>query len=145
MNPAMWDLQAVVRRVATMVGLGSVDELFSKNQGSSPDPKIMKDLAEIQLKTKELASTATDNQQRLAFDELELKFKAIGEQVKAQGNKEQRESNERIAMAKLKQEQMQLGEGALIHPDAIEAARSFAQQWPGPELTGRAPGAGRVL
>src|SRR5215831_18882432 len=38
MNPQMWDLHAIARRIATMVGMGDVEELFAPPQDPNAQP-----------------------------------------------------------------------------------------------------------
>jgi hypothetical protein len=142
MNPQMWDLHAVVRRVATMVGMGNIDELFAPPQANQPqpDPKAMAAFATLQAKTAELAQKTQDSQLKAQVTQLSDQMKLIGEQMQVQSNAENRQSQERIASAKLENERMKLGETAMIHPLASPVGQQLAEAWP----TRMSPG-GRVL
>jgi hypothetical protein len=50
--------------------------------------------------------------------------------MKLTNNREERQSREKIEAAKMAQEQMNLAEGALIHPLATPVAEQFVRQWP---------------
>jgi hypothetical protein len=146
MNPQMWNLQAVVRRVATMVGMGNVDELFAppgQNQQQA-DPKAMKAMGDMQTKMAELAQNSKDIEQKGQLQLLSEKMKFLTQQMQLQNNREQRDSLERIEAAKLANERMQMAEGALVHPEATPVAQTFAQLWPGPVMPPQQPG-GRIL
>jgi len=132
LKPEEWDIKAVIRKVATMVGMGSVDELF-KQPGADqppPDPKVMKDMAEIQFKFAELRQNTADAQLQAQLDILSEKLGVLKEYMKLQNNREERGSRERIEASKMAQEQMNLGEGALIHPLATPVAEQFVRNWP---------------
>jgi hypothetical protein len=142
MNPQMWDLHAVVRRVSTMVGLGNVDELFAPPQANQPqpDPKAMAAFATLQAKTAELAQKTQDSQLKAQVTELSEHMKLFGEQMQLQSNRENRQSQERIASAKIAAERMKLAETGMIHPLAAPVGQQLAQAWP----PGMSPG-GRVI
>jgi hypothetical protein len=150
MNPQMWDLHAVVRRVATMVGLGSVDELFAQqdpNQQQQTDPKAMAAFANMQAKLADVQQKAQDSQTKAQLSYISEQMKLFGQQLQLQGTRENRMSQERIAGAKIENERMQLAEGALVHPLSTPVAQEFAQRWPvgiGPGGVGGSAG-GRVL
>ena len=137
MDPTMWDLPAVVRRVSSMVGMGTVDELLKPPGSQQPDPKTMKAMADTQLATQELAQKAQDMQMKGALEMLSERMKLMIQEIQLQNNREERVSRERIEGAKLAQERMQLAEGALIHPLATPVARQFSQQF-GPGVAGAA-------
>jgi hypothetical protein len=131
MNPQMWDLHAVVRRVAAMVGMGEVEELFAPpGQGAPTDPKAMKNMIDMQTKMAELAQKAQDAEQKLALQKLSETMKWMIEVMQLQNNREERASRERIENAKIATERMQLAESALVHPEATPVAQTFAQIWP---------------
>jgi hypothetical protein len=130
LNPPMWDLHAVVRRVATMVGLGNVDELFAPQQ-SQQDPKNMAKIGELSLKAQELAQKSKDAQQKGQLEFLSNQLKLLTEGAKLQGMRETNLSRERIEGAKLAQKRMELAGGALVHPEATPVAQTFGQLWPG--------------
>lgn len=132
MNPAMWDMFAVVRRVASMVGLGGVDELFTTQQPGAPppDPKAMAMMAKLQVQVQQMQMKAQDNETKNALAHIDAMLKAQSEQLKLQNSREERLSRERIENAKLENERMQLAEGAMVHPDATALASQFARNWP---------------
>jgi hypothetical protein len=131
MNPQMWDLHAVVRRIAAMVGMGEIEELFAPPGQSAPmDPKAMKNMVDMQTKMAELAQKTQDSQQKTALEKLHDQMQWMIEIMQLQNNREERASRERIETAKLAQERMQLAEGALVHPTATPVAQQFAQIWP---------------
>jgi hypothetical protein len=150
MNPQMWDLHAVVRRVSTMVGLGSVDELFAPPQdpnAQQQDPKQMAAFTNLQAKLADVQQKAQDSQTKAQLSYISEQMKLFGQQMQLQGTRENRFSQERIAAAKLENERMQLAEGALVHPLATPVAQQFAQRWPsgiGPGGVGGSNG-GRVI
>jgi hypothetical protein len=129
LNPAMFDLHAVVRRVSTMVGLGNIDELFAPQQGpgAQQDPKNMAKIAELQQKTQKMALEEKDSQRKASLQELELHLKALTEASKVQDNTAERFSRERIEGAKLAQKRMELAQSTLVHPTSAPVA----QTWPG--------------
>jgi hypothetical protein len=131
MNPQMWDLHAVVRRVATMVGMGSVDELFApQGQQQQQDPKAMQVFADMQTKMQELAQKTQDSQQKAQLQLISGKMKMFGDMMQLQGKREDMASRERIETAKIENERMQMAEAALVHPLATPVAQEFAQRWP---------------
>jgi hypothetical protein len=129
LNPPMWDLHAVVRRVASMVGLGNVDELFAPQQGpgAQQDPKNMAKIAELQQKTQKMALEEKDSQRKAALQELELHLKGLTESAQLQDNAAERASREKIEGAKLAQKRMELAQTVAVHP----LAAPVAQTWPG--------------
>lgn len=135
MNPAMWDLHAVVRRITTMVGMGSVEELFAPppdpNQQQPPDPRMAKAMADMQAKMAELGQKTQDTQLKGQLQLLEQKLKLMSDQMELTNNREERASRERIEGEKLANQRMQLAQGALVHPMATPVAQQFAQTWPG--------------
>ena len=142
LKPDQWDLKAVIRKVSTMVGLGNVDELFAPDQqgGQPPDPKVMKDMMEIKLKMAELQQKSQDDVMKGQLQILSEKMDVLQEYMKLQNNREERASREKIEAAKMAQEQMNLAEGALIHPLATPVAEQFVRNWPtmvGPPTTNR--------
>jgi hypothetical protein len=144
MNPQMWDLHAVVRRIAAMVGMGDVEELFAPpGQGAPMDPKAMKNMVDMQAKMAELAQKSQDSQQKASLEKLHDQMQWLIEIMQLQNNREERASRERIETAKLAQERMQLAEGALVHPTATPVAQQFAQIWP-PAMAFNPP-PGRIL
>jgi hypothetical protein len=130
LKPDDYDSKAVARRVSTMVGLGNIDDLFAEEKQQGMDPKIMKDMAEIQLKTKELVQKQLDSQTKAQLELLKEKMDMLQEYMKLTNNREERQSREKIEAAKMAQEQMNLAEGALIHPLATPVAEQFVRQWP---------------
>jgi hypothetical protein len=132
MNPAMWDLHAVVRRITTMVGMGSVDDLFAAPQQGQPptDPKAIAAFVQLQAKAAELAQRSQDAQMKGQLEILSQRIKSATELLQLQNNREERESRERIEGAKITNERMQLAEAALVHPLATPVAQQFAQMWP---------------
>lgn len=125
LNPQMWDLHAVVRRVATMVGLGNVDELFAPPD-SQQDPKVAGKIAEMSQKASELAQKEADSKRKAELEYLSQQLKALTENAKIRSASEQRASQERIEGAKLAQKHMELVQGALVHPEATPVAQTFA-------------------
>jgi hypothetical protein len=131
MNPQIWDMYAVVRRVSSMVGLGDVEDLFGPpQQGQAPDPKAMAAFGQLQLKVQELQLKAQDSEAKNALSHVDSMLKVHGEQMKLQNSREERLSRERVENAKLESERMQLAEGALVHPDATNYAQQFVRSWP---------------
>jgi len=130
MDPTMWNLPAVVRRVSSMVGMGNIDELLKPpGQDQPPDPKTMKAMADTQVAMQELSQKTQDSQMKANLEMLSEKMKLMIEGIQLQNNREERQSRERIEGAKLLQERMQLAEGALIHPLATPVARQFSAQF----------------
>jgi hypothetical protein len=126
LNPSMFDLHAVVRRVSTMVGLGNIDELFAPEQ-SQQDPKNMAKIAELQQKTAKMALEEKDSQRKAALQGLELQLKGLTEGAKIQDNQAERFSREKIEAAKLDQKRLELAQSTLVHP----LSAPVAQTWPG--------------
>jgi hypothetical protein len=130
MNPAMWDLHAVARRITTMVGMGSVDDLFAPQQGQQQDPKAIKAMGDIQTKLAELQQKTQDSAQKAELQVLSERIKAMTEMLQLQDRREERSSRELIEGNKLQLERMQLAESAMVHPLATPVAQQFAQMWP---------------
>src|SRR4029077_8304470 len=132
LKPDEWDIPAVIRRVATMVGMGNVSDLMSKpsDQQQGMDPKVMKDRAELQFKMRELAQKKEDSQMQALLDVQDQKMDILKEYMKLTNNREERASREKIESQQMAQEQMNLAEGALIHPLATPVAEQFVRQWP---------------
>src|SRR4029077_13136395 len=71
LKPDEWDIPVVLRRVATMVGMGNIEDLLTKPkepQDPGMDPKVMKDMAEIQFKMIELKQKTQDAQMQAQLD-----------------------------------------------------------------------------
>ena len=139
LNPQMWDLHAVVRRVATMVGLGNVDELFAPPQSQQPqmDPKVLQQMQQAQSKAAELAQKEQDGQRKAQLDYLSQQLKAMTEMAQVQDRAADRMSRERIEGAKIDQKRLELAQSTLVHP----LSAPVAQTWPGmPPMPG-----GRVI
>ena len=66
----------MIRRVATMVGMGNVSDLMSKkgDQQQGMDPKVMVDMAELQFKMRELAQKKDDSQMQALLDQQERRW-----------------------------------------------------------------------
>jgi len=126
LNPAMFDLHAVVRRVSTMVGLGNIDELFAPPQ-SQQDSKVAGKIAELQQKTQKMMLEERDSVRKAALAQLDTQLKAMVEGAKLQDNAAERQSREKIEGAKLAQKRMEVAQSALVHP----MATPVAQTWPG--------------
>jgi hypothetical protein len=136
LNPSMWDLHAVVRRVATMVGLGNVDELFSPPQ-QQMDGKQAGEMQKAQLKMAELAQKSQDSKEKGQLEIISNNMKMFIEGAKIQGMDRQNASRERIAAAQLEQKKTELVAGAMVHPLAAPVAQEFASLYP--------PSSGRVI
>jgi hypothetical protein len=137
MNPSMWDLHAVVRRVSSMVGMGDVEELFAPpGQGQPSDPKAIKAMGDMQVKMAELAQKTQDSQAKLEMEKLSETMKWAIEIMQLGNNREERASRERIEGAKLNLERMQLAESAMVHPEAAPVGQMMGQLWPVPRLGG---------
>jgi hypothetical protein len=143
LNPSMFDLHAVVRRVSTMVGLGNIDELFAPPQ-SQQDPKNAAKMAELSQKTQKMALEEKDSQRKAVLQELELHLKSMTEGAKLQDNQQERVSRERIEGAKLSQKRMELAQSALVHPMAAPVAQTWPGLPPGQGPPGGMPG-GRII
>jgi hypothetical protein len=143
LKPDEWDVPAVIRRVATMVGMGNVDDLMAKKddqQQPGMDPKVMADMAEIQFKMVELKQKTADAQMQANLDILSEKMDVLKEYMKLADNREERASREKIENQKIAQEQMNLAEGALVHPLATPVAEQFVRGWPQMIAPPRPPG-----
>src|SRR5262249_23018428 len=126
-----WDLYAVVRRVAAMVGMGTIDELLKPpDNNQPPDPKVIKAMTDAQLKMRELAQDEKDSQRKLQLETLSERMKFMTEAMQIQNNREQRASQERIEAANLAEERMKMAQGALVHPLSTPVAQQFAGTWP---------------
>jgi hypothetical protein len=144
MNPQMWDLHAVVRRIATMVGMGDIDELFAPPQDPSQqpqDPKAMQAMGQIQSKMAELAQKSQDAQQKAQMNMLSEKMKLLMQQMEMQDSREQRESAERVQMMKDATERMKLAQTGMVHPESAPVGQYLGQLWPSPQL----PSGNRIL
>jgi hypothetical protein len=94
------------------------------------DPKVMADMAEIQFKMVELKQKTADDQMKAQIEILSEKMGVLKEYMKLANNREERASREKIEGQKMAQEQMNLAEGALIHPLATPVAEQFVRNWP---------------
>jgi len=141
LNPQMWDLHAVVRRVATMVGLGSMDELFAPPQPQQPqmDPRQQQQMQQAIAKMADLAQKEKDSQRKAQLDMVTQQLKALVESAEIQDRAADRMSRERIEGAKLAQKRMELAQSTLVHP----LAAPVAQTWPG--MPGGGAQGGRVI
>jgi len=136
MKPDDYDTKKVARRVAAMVGLGSVDELFAPPpQPGQPqaDPAKMADTqakiqiatVNLQAKLADIAQRSKDNEQKNQLEAVDTQLKWLIEQMKAADNAAERQSRERVEAQKDATERLQLAQAALIHPLAIPAAQSY--------------------
>jgi hypothetical protein len=132
MAPQMFDLHAVIRRVSTMVGMGSIDELFATPQAQGPqmDPKILDAMGKLQSKAAELKQKSMDSMVKAETEKMLAQLQYVTELLQLQATRETNQSRERIENAKLAQQRMELAEGALVHPLATPVAQQFAQLWP---------------
>jgi hypothetical protein len=133
LKPDEWDVPAVLRRVCTMVGVGNVDDLMKApgdEQQQGMDPKVMADMAELQFKMKELAQKREDAQMQMLLDQQGQKMDVLKDYMKLANNREERASREKIEQNKLAVEEMNLAEGAMIHPLATPVAEQFVRNWP---------------
>jgi hypothetical protein len=126
LNPSMFDLHAVVRRVSTMVGLGNIDELFAPPQAQQ-DAKTAGKVAELQQKAAKMAADERDSVRKASLQQLELQLRALTESATIQDNAAERQSRERIEGAKLAQKRMEVAQSTLVHPTSAPVA----QMWPG--------------
>ena len=72
----------------------------------------------------------------------------LKEYMKLTNNREERASREKIEQQQMAQEQMNLAEGALIHPLATPVAEQFVRQWPqmiAPPQAQLSPSRGRII
>jgi len=143
MNPQMWDLHAVVRRIATMVGMGDVDELFAPPQDPNQqqqDPKAQamqaKALTDMQGKIQELAQKTQEAQMKANLQALSERMKLLAQSMELQDSREQRQSAERIQMMKDSTERMKLAQTGMVHPEAAPVGQYLGQLWPTPQLQG---------
>jgi len=137
MNPQMWDLFAVVRKIATMVGMGDIEELFNKQpQPQQTDPKAIKAMADAQNKMSELAQKTQDSKMKAQLEYISEQFNLMIEGMQLQDKREQRASNERIATDKINVEKMKLASSAMVHPEAAPVGQYMGQLWPVPAAPG---------
>lgn len=129
LNPQMWDLHAVVRRISTMVGLGNVDELFAPPQSQMSGDQAEASQKAIQ-KMQELAQKEKDSQRKAALDYASEQLKMIIEQGKIAAMDRQNMSRERIEGAKLTQKRFELMQGALVHPESAPVAQTLGAVTP---------------
>lgn len=151
MDPKQWKIPDVYRRVAQMVGLGSVDELLAPPQtGTAPDPKIMAAMAKAQIDMAKLADNEKDRESKLKITQIQEIMKLALEQMQMQDRREQRQSSEFLGMEGERTERLKLEAGALIHPESTGIAQHFASQlpvgqppgYPMPPIPRMPPGAG---
>jgi hypothetical protein len=100
----------------------------------------MADMAEIQFKMVELKQKTADAQMQANLDILSEKMDVLKEYMKLADNREERASREKIENQKIAQEQMNLAEGALVHPLATPVAEQFVRGWPQMIAPPRPPG-----
>jgi Skp family chaperone for outer membrane proteins len=143
LNPAMWDLHAVVRRVAQMVGMGNIDELFAPPQGQM-DGKQAESMQKAMAKMQELAQKEQDSKRKADLEIVMGHIKMISENAKLQAMDRQNMSRERIEGAKIAQKRMELAESSMVHPLATPIAQQFMQGWPMPGQ-GSPNGGGRII
>jgi len=126
LNPAMWDLHAVVRRVATMVGMGNIDELFAPPQGQM-DGKTSQKMQELMVKVMQLRQKEGDSQRKAQLDYLSEQLKVISQGMQVQSTRETNQSRERIEGAKLEQKRFETMQSALVHPEAAPVSQVFGR------------------
>ena len=100
-------------------------------------------MAEIQFKFKELAQESADTAMKAQLELLGQKMDVLKEYMQYQNNREERASREMIERNKLQVEQMNLAEGAMIHPQATPIAEQFVRNWP--SFIGPPPSGGRII
>lgn len=132
--PDTWKIPDVSRRVAQMIGLGSVDSLLAPpSQGQDQgDPVKMAmaqaKMADVQAKMADIAARTKDTAQKLQLQALDTQLKLVLEQMKVQDQAQERASRERIEATRQETERLQLTETALIHPQSIPYASPFMPQ-----------------
>jgi hypothetical protein len=129
--PDQWKLPDVARRVAAMIGLGSVDSLLAPPMQGQPqaDPVKMAmaaaKMADVQAKLADIAARSQDTAQKLKLQALDTQLKLVLGQMKTADQAQERASRERIEATRQETERLQLTETALIHPAAIPYAQPF--------------------
>lgn len=139
MNPQMWDLHAVVRKIATMVGMGDIEGLFAPppdpNQQQPQDPRAMamqgKAMMDMQAKIQELAQKTQEAQMKANLQALSERMKMLAQSMELQDSREQRASAERVQQMKDSTERMKLAQTGMIHPEAAPVGQYLGQLWPG--------------
>jgi hypothetical protein len=131
MAPHKFDIEKVIRRVATMVGMGNIDELISQEQPQPQmDPKALGEMLKMRSKMAELAQKSQDMVQKGEIEKMLAQLKFVTEQMQLLNSREERASRERIEDKKLAQERMELAQSSLVHPLAVPTAQQFVGQWP---------------
>jgi len=143
MNPQMWDLHAVVRRIATMVGMGDIEELFApppdpNQQPQDPKAQAMqaKALSDMQGKVQELAQKTQEAQMKANLQALSERMKLLAQSMELQDSREQRASAERVQAMKDATERMKLAQTGMIHPESAPVGQYLGQMWPLPQPSG---------
>src|SRR5262245_30742297 len=132
MGPDKFDFYAVARRVASMIGMGTIDELFSQGlPNQQPDPKHIETLRKMQADLQKAQLEKDKMQQEMMMNVMEGKLKILLEEMQLQNNREERASRMALEQEKQRTERMQLAQSALVHQEAIPAAQTFAQTWHG--------------
>lgn len=131
MDPTKWKYSDVARRVAAMVGIGSIDNLLAPPAAAAgPDPKDLAKLGELQVKMAELADREKDRESKEKIATVQAIIKILIEQAEYNDRREQRRSSENIAFISEETERMKLAQGSMVHPEATGVAKEFAGDWP---------------
>lgn len=132
MDPKSWKLPDVYRRVAAMVGMGSIDELLAppQNGATPPDPKALAELGKLQTQMAELADKAKDRESKENIERMQSIIKILITNAEMADKEQQRISAERIAVISEETERMKIAQTSLIHPEAIGAATAFGANFP---------------
>lgn len=128
MFPQNFDPTATALRVATMVGLGSINELMAEPAPQAGDPSKM---MEIQVKLQDIAARTQDSVEKAKLENLDMQMKLLIEKLKLQDHAAERASREKIEANKQMTQRMSLAQTALVHSEAIPQVQQYNVPFPG--------------
>jgi hypothetical protein len=139
MAPQNFDMAEVAKRVSTMVGLGSLEELLTEPQQQGDpanDAKLAAAQIDAQVKMQQIAADIQEAANKGKMEVIQAQIKLLIEKMRLQNDAAQRQSSEMIARDKETTQRLSLAQTALVHPQSIP----MVQQWsplPGMNVTSR--------
>lgn len=132
MDPRQWNIPQVLRRVAAMVGLGSVNELLVPGgPGPQQGEDNSKDLLNYQAKIADIAARSKDAQQKLALEAVKGQMQASIERMKQADRQLDRANQLQVQQMQNEGERIKAISQSLVHPLASGIAQQFGASLPG--------------
>lgn len=109
--PQYFKVLEIIKRILKNIGISDADSLLNENpQQSAPDPKMMGQVANAQVKQAELAQEAQRQQREAAQGVIEAHLKIQDSQMEAQQRQADRQSHEKVALIHLAEEKIKAQE-----------------------------------